>query len=116
MFTDHNNYLGHRMIKLINNYRSHPSILKFPNEKFYRNELQARADPAVSYCISDRWNGLVKKDFPVIFHGVCGQDEREDPSPSYFNRDEVIIIRDYVKSLLNDDILNLGESAFYLRK
>lgn len=100
------------MIKLTKNYRSHSAILNFPNEKFYKNELQACADRAVSHCISGRWRGLVRRDFPVIFHGVCGQDEREDPSPSYFNADEASIVRDYVKSLLNDKGLNLSMYQF----
>ncbi|MEQ2178518.1 hypothetical protein GOODEAATRI_014869 [Goodea atripinnis] len=30
--------------KLLRNYRSHPSILKIPNERFYDGELQACAD------------------------------------------------------------------------
>lgn len=40
------------------------------------------------------------QDFPVIFHGVTGIDEREASSPSFFNRAEVEVLMDYVKKLL----------------
>uniref|UniRef100_A0A673BL11 RNA helicase n=1 Tax=Sphaeramia orbicularis TaxID=375764 RepID=A0A673BL11_9TELE len=85
--------------KLIRNYRSHPAILKVPNELFYDNELQACADEVLrsSYC---RWEYLPKQNFPVIFHGVTGVDEREKSSPSFFNRSEVEVLMDYVRKLL----------------
>uniref|UniRef100_A0A672H426 RNA helicase n=1 Tax=Salarias fasciatus TaxID=181472 RepID=A0A672H426_SALFA len=85
--------------KLLQNYRSHPAILKVPNERFYDNELQVCADEILrnSYC---RWDHLRKKDFPVIFHGVAGVDAREASSPSFFNVAEVEILTDYVKKLL----------------
>lgn len=85
--------------KLLRNYRSHPAILKIPNELFYDGELQVCADEFLrnSYC---RWEYLPKRDFPVIFHGVTGIDEREASSPSFFNRAEVEVLMDYVKKLL----------------
>ncbi|KAE8293494.1 putative helicase mov-10-B.2 [Larimichthys crocea] len=85
--------------KLLKNYRSHPAILKIPNELFYDGELQVCADEFLrnSYC---RWEYLPKKDFPVIFHGVTGVDEREACSPSFFNVAEVEVLVDYVKKLL----------------
>ncbi|CAL8319741.1 unnamed protein product [Merluccius merluccius] len=88
--------------KLLSNYRSHPDILKIPNMLFYDGELQVCADPFLrnSYC---RWEYLPKKDFPVIFHGVTGRDEREANSPSFFNRAEVELLVGYVKKLLEKD-------------
>lgn len=85
--------------KLLNNYRSHPAILKIPNECFYDGELKVCADEIWrnSYC---RWEYLPKMDFPVIFHGVTGRDEREASSPSFFNVAEVEVLMDYVKKLL----------------
>ncbi|KAI1893092.1 hypothetical protein AGOR_G00140310 [Albula goreensis] len=86
--------------KLLRNYRSHPAILKLPNEMFYEGELQVYADEILrnSYCT---WEHLPKKGFPVIFHGVAGKDERESNSPSFFNRNEIDIIVDYLKKLLD---------------
>ncbi|XP_071388136.1 putative helicase mov-10-B.1 [Centroberyx affinis] len=85
--------------KLLRNYRSHPAILKIPNELFYDGELQVCADEIIrnSYC---RWEHLLKRDFPVIFHGVTGLDEREASSPSFFNIAEVEVMMGYVKKLL----------------
>ena len=37
---------------------------------------------------------------PMIFHGVIGQDLKEESSPSFFNPEEVTIAVDYVKKLL----------------
>nr|XP_056700824.1 helicase MOV-10 [Euleptes europaea] len=85
--------------KLLRNYRSHRAILKFPNEKFYEGELQVHADPIIanSYC---SWSGLAKQGFPIIFHGVCGEDQREEKSPSFFNTAEIEVLIDYLKKLL----------------
>ncbi|KAM8830509.1 putative helicase mov-10-B.1 isoform 1-T1 [Synchiropus picturatus] len=85
--------------KLLKNYRSHPAILKVPNELFYDGELEVCADEIIrnSYC---QWQHLPKKGFPVIFHAVTGIDERESNSPSFFNRAEAEVVVDYVKKLL----------------
>uniref|UniRef100_A0A096M4W4 RNA helicase n=1 Tax=Poecilia formosa TaxID=48698 RepID=A0A096M4W4_POEFO len=85
--------------KLLRNYRSHPAILKIPNELFYEGELQACAEEYSRnfYC---RWEYLPKPGFPVIFHGVAGLDARESTSPSFFNVAEVEVLMDYVRKLL----------------
>ncbi|XP_072134821.1 putative helicase MOV-10 isoform X2 [Mobula birostris] len=87
--------------KLLRNYRSHPEILKIPNELFYEEELQNHADPIISnsYC---QWEHLPMQNFPIIFHGVLGQDEREEKSPSFFNVDEIDQVLFYLKSLLTN--------------
>ncbi|XP_033008851.1 helicase MOV-10 [Lacerta agilis] len=88
--------------KLLRNYRSHAAILKFPNDKFYDGELQKHGDPRIteSYC---NWKELVKQGFPIIFHGVCGEDQREENSPSFFNTAEVKVLTDYLKKLLLEE-------------
>ncbi|XP_031700309.1 putative helicase mov-10-B.2 [Anarrhichthys ocellatus] len=88
--------------KLLRNYRSHPAILKVPNELFYDNELQCCADEILrsSYC---GWEYLKNKNFPVIFRGVTGIDEREKSSPSFFNVAEVEVLMDYVTKLMQTD-------------
>ncbi|XP_071751362.2 putative helicase mov-10-B.2 [Centroberyx gerrardi] len=85
--------------KLLRNYRSHPAILKIPNELFYDGELQYCADEMIRNSLC-RWEYLPKRDFPVIFHGVTGRDEREASSPSFFNIAEVEVMMGYVKKLL----------------
>ncbi|XP_030077500.1 helicase MOV-10, partial [Microcaecilia unicolor] len=86
--------------KLLHNYRSHSAILKTPNELFYDNELLEYADKMIShsYC---KWEHLPKKDFPIIFHGVVGKDERESNSPSFFNINEIEMVLFYLKKLLS---------------
>ena len=37
----------------------------------------------------------------MIFHGVIGQDLKEETRPSFFNIEEVVIVRDYIKKLLD---------------
>ncbi|XP_032898205.1 helicase MOV-10 isoform X3 [Amblyraja radiata] len=92
--------------KLLRNYRSHPQILKIPNELFYDMELENHQDPLISnsYC---QWEHLPKKDFPLIFHGVLGLDQREEKSPSFFNIDEIDEVLLYLKHLL----LNQGKKG-----
>ena len=63
--------------KLVMNYRSHPKILHLPNSTFYNNELQCGADQLIRECMCN-WSKLPKKGFPLIFHGVMGEDMRED--------------------------------------
>ncbi|XP_048467759.1 putative helicase MOV-10 [Rhincodon typus] len=86
---------------------SHPSILRIPNELFYDNELKAEADTLIShsYC---QWQHLPKKNFPVIFHGLLGEDQREEKSPSFFNLDEIDQVLNYLKKLLT----NQGKKGF----
>ena len=93
--------------KLVKNWRSHPAILKFPNDEFYRGDLIACGDPMTTQCLA-RWDGLVKKNFPVIFHGLKGKDEREASSPSFFNPLEASEVKKYVKNLLDDRKLRLS--------
>ncbi|XP_017270570.1 putative helicase mov-10-B.1 [Kryptolebias marmoratus] len=88
--------------KLLRNYRSHPAILKIPNELYYDGELQACADE-YSRNIYCGWEYLPQQDFPVIFHGVSGVDVREKSSPSFFNVAEVEVLMDYVRNLLQTD-------------
>ena len=85
--------------KLLNNYRSHPAILDLPNRIFYDGELKVFADQMMRESLCD-WEELPNKGFPIIFHGVIGQDMREERSPSFFNAEEVSIVHDYVNSLL----------------
>jgi len=54
------------------------------NELFYENDLVTKTKPE----IKDTMLGhemLLNKDFPLIFHGVEGDDLKECNSPSFFN-------------------------------
>ncbi|BGP41754.1 Helicase MOV-10 [Rhodotorula kratochvilovae] len=104
---------GVSYIKLLRNYRSHRAILSFPNGEFYRNELVAVADARVTGRLA-RWSGWpardAKDDFPVMFHAVRGEDEREGRSPSFFNVAEITVVAAYVEALLHSsEGLDLAE-------
>ncbi len=57
------------MTKLINNYRSHPAVLKLPSAVFYHDELKPCADVRMRESLC-QWEKLPNKGFPVIFHGL----------------------------------------------
>ncbi|XP_066479370.1 helicase MOV-10 [Tiliqua scincoides] len=95
-------YNSQFVTKLLRNYRSHADILEFPNDKFYDGELLVCADQLIanSYCT---WKELGKQGFPIIFHGVCGEDQREERSPSFFNTAEIDVLMNYLKKLLVEE-------------
>ena len=90
-----------RVVKLVKNFRSHQAILKFPNERFYRNDLQACAESRVTHAYIG-CSILANKNFPIVFHSITGKDEREASSPSFFNRDEASQVKVYVEMLRAD--------------
>ncbi|XP_009791431.1 probable RNA helicase SDE3 [Nicotiana sylvestris] len=95
--------------RLVRNYRCHPAILQLPSEMFYGGELIAcKEDDKAS---AQTWVDLLpNKEFPLLFIGIQGCDEREGNNPSWFNRIEaskvVEIIRDLIenKGLKEEDI------------
>ncbi|KAF9527401.1 RNA helicase [Crepidotus variabilis] len=92
---------GKCVVKLTKNFRSHNSILAFPNVKFYDNDLQPHASPAtINYYLKSSY--LPNKMFPIVFHAVSGKDDREASSPSFFNIDETLLVKSYVQQLKED--------------
>ena len=88
--------------KLVRNYRSHPSILSLPSELFYSNELL----PFANVLNREKfigWEKLPNKNFPIIFHGVNGKNERELQSPSWFNAHEISEVAKHIKDLLSEE-------------
>ncbi|KAH9983175.1 P-loop containing nucleoside triphosphate hydrolase protein [Russula compacta] len=89
------------VVKLLSNYRSHPTIIQYPSERFYDGELEACGEPSsVNSCLN--LETLVRDRYPVIFCAVEGQDAREASSPSFFNPEEVLQVKAYVQQLLAD--------------
>ncbi|XP_007952952.1 RNA helicase Mov10l1 [Orycteropus afer afer] len=80
--------------KLVKNYRSHSALLALPSRLFYHKELEVCADPAVATALLG-WEKLPKKDFPLIFHGIRGNEAREGRSPSWFNPAEAVQVMRY---------------------
>ncbi|KAJ2974090.1 hypothetical protein NUW54_g11947 [Trametes sanguinea] len=92
---------GRSFVKLVKNFRSHNAILDYPNEQFYGGELEV-CGPSATINSLLRSPALVNSRWPVVFHHISGQDERESTSPSYFNIDEATEVLEYIKTLLND--------------
>ncbi|KAL3776572.1 hypothetical protein ACHAW5_000336 [Stephanodiscus triporus] len=96
-----NHYNTNMITKLVRNYRSHSKILDIPNRTFYDGDLIAEAEMIRSHRFVD-WEHLPQKGFPIIFHGVEGEDMREANSPSWFNPDEAQYVKMYVDLLVKD--------------
>jgi helicase MOV-10 len=88
---------------LVRNYRSHPAILKLPNEMFYNDKLIACGDRLTTHSMA-KWEHLpsTSADFPIIFHSVDGANMQEGTSPSWFNPHEVLTVVEYVDLLVNE--------------
>ncbi|XP_062169897.1 probable RNA helicase SDE3 isoform X2 [Alnus glutinosa] len=83
--------------KLVRNYRCHPEILYLPSMLFYDGELIACKDDTSSFV--DDVNLLPNKEFPVLFLGIQGFDEREGNNPSWFNRIEASKVVETIRRL-----------------
>lgn len=95
-------------MKLTKNWRSHPSILKYPNEQFYKAELEPHGDQVVTHSLL-RSDLLVRAGFPLVFHALQGKDMREASSPSFFNADEASQVKRYIQELKGDQKLRLKD-------
>ncbi|KAF9520564.1 hypothetical protein BS47DRAFT_1387180 [Hydnum rufescens UP504] len=98
-----------RIVKLVQNFRSHPAILKFPSDRFYNGELEPCGNPIIINSL-ERWDRLVTPGFPIIFHAVNGEDHREEKSPSWFNPIEVTVVKQYVQALRENQKLRLTDN------
>jgi len=88
--------------KLVKNFRSHKELLTIPKMLYYDDELDACADERMAEsCLN--FPGLPeearRKKVPLVFHGVIGQDLKEETSPSFFNIEEVVIVLDYIRQI-----------------
>ena len=79
------------------NFRSHASILQYPNDCFYKHDLEACGNEDTDAFIGSAL--LPNPRYPIIFHAVPGLDQREANSPSFFNVDEVLQVKAYVEEL-----------------
>uniref|UniRef100_A0A8B9UAP5 RNA helicase n=1 Tax=Anas zonorhyncha TaxID=75864 RepID=A0A8B9UAP5_9AVES len=88
--------------KLIKNYRSHSALLALPSKLFYHKELEVCADTSVVTSLL-HWEKLPRKGFPLIFHGVRGNETREGRSPSWFNPTEAVQVMQYCCHLAKNE-------------
>lgn len=83
--------------KLVKNYRCHPEILYLPSLLFYDGELIPCRDIKMDSDMT--LDILPNKEFPVLFLGIQGCDEREGNNPSWFNRIEAGKVIEVVRKL-----------------
>lgn len=87
------------MTKLVRNYRTHEAILRLPSELFYDGELIPCKEKET--CLSSSWEDLLPdKEFPLLFIGIQGCDEREGSNPSWFNRIEASKVVEIIRVLI----------------
>lgn len=67
----------------------------------YEDIMLAHASPEVSGLLLQS-DVLRKKGFPVVFHGIKGQERRTRHSPSYLNISEASVVREYCQKLTQD--------------
>ena len=96
---DTGKYNSKAITKLLSNFRSHPSLLSLPSKLFYDGELLPNGDPIITTSL-EGWEMLNNSKFPMIFHGIVGEDKREARSPSFFNAEEAVTVVDYIQDLL----------------
>uniref|UniRef100_A0A672R6G6 RNA helicase n=1 Tax=Sinocyclocheilus grahami TaxID=75366 RepID=A0A672R6G6_SINGR len=113
-------YDNRYVTKLLRNYRSHPSILKIPNEMFYDGELVACADEMIShqYCMWEHLPKSVEKIRKAIklhreLKSFLGIEELKVGSVEEFQGQErkVIIVstvRSDKKHIILDETFNIG--------
>ena len=89
--------------QLVDNFRSHPAILYFPNVQFYDGKLRAKADlKEMSFALD--WKLLPNKSFPLVLHSVVANCQQEKNGFSFSNEEEVGIVKFYVEDLLENGI------------
>ena len=101
-------------VLLKENYRSLPDIIAVPSARFYGSKLYSLRGSDVPLDLRRLLPEMTKS--PVWFHGVAGLAQREGQSPSYFNADEALIIRDYLRQLSALDPATIGVIAPYQRQ
>ncbi|KAG5889286.1 hypothetical protein JTB14_007047 [Gonioctena quinquepunctata] len=102
------------------NFRSHSTILKLPNQLFYDGQLQAAAprsenDPIAKIFVYERIQGIYKKTKgktskptgeAIEFCNVISKECRQGRSPSYFNQKEMQMVLKYVQALISLEFEN----------
>jgi len=94
-------HAGKTIVDLQRNRRSHGAIIAWPNRYLYEDIMLAHAIPVVARLFLQS-EVLVKKGFPIVFHGIKGKELRGRHSPSYLNIHEASVVRDYCLRLVGD--------------
>jgi len=100
---------GISVVKLTKNWRSHIEILKYPNQQFYKGELEPYGDTIVTHSLL-QCSELATPGFPLVFHAIKGKDLQEANSPSFFNVEEASLVKRYVENIRGNRKLRLEDA------
>ncbi|XP_067633314.1 uncharacterized protein [Eurosta solidaginis] len=95
-------------MRLLQNYRSHPEILRLFNHLYYNNKLIPKVQKE-SLLKFDNLSIMTNKKFPIIFESVCGKLGSSGNSKSSYNQaeiDKIIYIINQLKK--HTDLENIG--------
>mmetsp|Transcript_31535 Transcript_31535/g.57323 ORF Transcript_31535/g.57323 Transcript_31535/m.57323 type:complete len:817 (-) Transcript_31535:65-2515(-) len=95
----------HGLFFLTESYRSHEAITSLYSKIFYASQLEHRARSqqlALMHFFESM--GL---QHPVVLHHVVGQERRDPDSASTYNLEEVRIVSQYIRDLIEDTPLGL---------
>lgn len=92
-----------RVVKLTNNYRSHPEIYKYSNEIFYDSSMETMISTTERNFAKD-WKQLPESGIPIIFHSIDSKSSIDINRISVFNIGEVELVFDYVKNLIENGL------------
>jgi superfamily I DNA and/or RNA helicase len=94
-----------RVVKLTNNYRSHPEIFKYSNETFYASSMESMVSTDI-HNFAKGWNQLPNPNIPIVFHSVEAEsvEVKEYDGVSKFNIEEVEQVFDYVEYLIKNGL------------
>lgn len=95
--------LGTPFVDLTKNYRSATPILMLPSTLFYNETLEPYAPASTHNSALHRWSTLPNPGWPILFHGIIGDDFPIDEGASFYNDAEVTLITQYALSLVGSD-------------
>ena len=96
-YKDHNYYDPIILTKLIRNYRSHPELLTVPSQMFYENELVPCAPSSLVDRVLNTGLSIPNPAVPFVFHGVVGEEMKENNNPSLYNPTEIVQVLTYIR-------------------
>lgn len=103
-------YNTNYVVQLVDNYRSHEMILKFPNGEFYNNRLRARA-PENQVNVALRSDILVNPQVPIVLHGSFYMSCKDSNGHSWYNTEEINLVKAYVKKLTTEGLNGMKVQA-----
>jgi len=96
------------MMMLIENYRSHPDLIKIPSDLFYESKLIVSPNAEPKDLLAD-WDRLPKKGVPLIWHHIADAEKKwsmidkdVQGGYSYCNYGEIQQVIKYVEQLTSD--------------